>query len=204
MTRSCTSQFIIAIWLSTSQFLVYSYDPLCCKDQWKFSLYFNAVFSSEHQIIHVIQTEKRKWIILLILQEEEVEKLDEMIASHEQQKSEKQGLLNDSQKEFDEAESKFKVVEQEMRSKAEGGEPLKDELGNTQVEIEQAKINKKHYEMKLKEQEKKIHDLRKKVDIYKAEIEVKKNILCSINMSILILNMYWNKSNANVWYQILE
>ena len=127
-----------------------------------------------------------------------------MIASHEQQKSEKQGLLNDSQKEFDEAESKFKVVEQEMRSKAEGGEPLKDELGNTQVEIEQAKINKKHYEMKLKEQEKKIHDLRKKVDIYKAEIEVKKNILCSINMSILILNMYWNKSNANVWYQILE
>jgi chromosome segregation ATPase len=140
----------------------------------------------------------------LILQEEEVEKLDEMIASHEQQKSEKQGLLNDSQKEFDEAESKFKVVEQEMRSKAEGGEPLKDELGNTQVEIEQAKINKKHYEMKLKEQEKKIHDLRKKVDIYKAEIEVKKNILCSINMSILILNMYWNKSNANVWYQILE
>lgn len=140
----------------------------------------------------------------MILQEEEVEKLDEMIASHEQQKSEKQGLLNDSQKEFDEAESKFKVVEQEMRSKAEGGEPLKDELGNTQVEIEQAKINKKHYEMKLKEQEKKIHDLRKKVDIYKAEIEVKKNILCSINMSILILNMYWNKSNANVWYQILE
>lgn len=110
----------------------------------------------------------------MILQEEEVEKLDEMIASHEQQKSEKQGLLNDSQKEFDEAESKFKVVEQEMRSKAEGGEPLKDELGKAQVEIEQAKSHKKHYEMKLKEQEKKIHDLRKKVDIYKAEIEVKK------------------------------
>ena len=103
--------------------------------------------------------------------EEEVEKLDEMIASHEQQKSEKQGLLNDSQKEFEEAESKFKVVEQEMRSKAEGGEPLKDELGKAQVEIEQAKSHKKHYEMKLKEQEKKIHDLRKKVDIYKAEIE---------------------------------
>jgi len=47
-------------------------------------------------------------------------------------------------------------------------------LGKAQVEIEQAKSHKKHYEMKLKEQEKKIHDLRKKVDIYKAEIEVKK------------------------------
>jgi hypothetical protein len=40
-----------------------------------------------------------------------------------------------------------------MRSKAEGGEPLKDELGKAQVEIEQAKSHKKHYEMKLKEQE---------------------------------------------------
>ena len=59
-----------------------------------------------------------------------------------------------------------------MRNKAEGGEPLKDELGKVQVEIEQAKSHKKHYETKYKEQEKKISDLKKKIDSYKAEIQV--------------------------------
>lgn len=59
-----------------------------------------------------------------------------------------------------------------MRSKAEGGEPLRDDLGKVQAEIEQAKSHKKHYEMKFKEQEKKIADLKKKIDTYKAEIQV--------------------------------
>ncbi|XP_052075729.1 structural maintenance of chromosomes protein 6-like isoform X4 [Mytilus californianus] len=103
--------------------------------------------------------------------EEEVENLKESIQAHEDQKSEKQGIYDDAQIDVEEADANFKVIEKEMRSKAEGGEPLRDDLGKVQAEIEQAKSHKKHYEMKYKEQEKKIADLKKKIDTYKAEIQ---------------------------------
>ncbi|CAC5418017.1 SMC6 [Mytilus coruscus] len=103
--------------------------------------------------------------------EEEVRKLKGSIQADENKKSEKQGKFDDAQKEVEEADSNFKVIEEEMRSKAEGGEPLRDDLGKVQAEIEQTKSHKKHYEMKYKEQENKIADLKKKIDTYKAEIQ---------------------------------
>ncbi|XP_063412399.1 structural maintenance of chromosomes protein 6-like isoform X3 [Mytilus trossulus] len=112
--------------------------------------------------------------------EEEVENLKESIQAHEDQKSEKQGRYEDAQIEVDEADSNFKVIEKEMRSKAEGGEPLRDDLGKVQAEIEQAKSHKKHYEMKFKEQEKKIADLKKKIDTYKAEIQTDIDKACIV------------------------
>lgn len=113
----------------------------------------------------------------MLQQEEEVDNLKESIQTHEDQKSDKQKAFDKAQQEVEEAENKFKVIEQEMRNKAEGGEPLKDELGQVQNEIEQAKSHKKHYENKHKEQEKKIGELKKKMESYKGEIEVKYLVL---------------------------
>lgn len=53
---------------------------------------------------------------------------------------------------------------------------FQEDVGNIVNEIETCKVNKKHYEAKLKEQEKKIAELKNKLDKYKTEVKVNRFI----------------------------
>ncbi|KAK3091708.1 hypothetical protein FSP39_022054 [Pinctada imbricata] len=103
--------------------------------------------------------------------EEEVDNLTEQISKIEILHGEKSAKYSEVENIMKESDKRFKDVEQAMRQKAEVGEPLKDDLGRVQLEIEQAKSHKKHYEQTLKEQEKKVGELKKKMENYGKEIE---------------------------------
>ncbi|KAK3085167.1 hypothetical protein FSP39_025362 [Pinctada imbricata] len=103
--------------------------------------------------------------------EEEVDNLTEQISKVEILHGEKSAKYSEVENIMKESDKRFKDVEQAMRQKAEVGEPLKDDLGRVQLEIEQAKSHKKHYEQTLKEQEKKVGELKKKMENYGKEIE---------------------------------
>ncbi|XP_061192565.1 structural maintenance of chromosomes protein 6-like isoform X2 [Saccostrea echinata] len=96
--------------------------------------------------------------------EEEVNNLDTQINEMSVVRDELHAQYQDSLTKCNAEEQKFKEVESKMREKAEVGEPLKDEFGLAQVEIEQAKSHRKHYEQKLSEQEAKISEEKTKVE----------------------------------------
>ncbi|XP_022314343.2 structural maintenance of chromosomes protein 6-like isoform X1 [Crassostrea virginica] len=96
--------------------------------------------------------------------EEEVNNLDTQISEMSTVRDELHTQYQASLSEFQVQEQKFKEVESQMREKAEVGEPLKDEFGLAQVEIEQAKSHRKHYEQKLEEQQNKIREEQRKVE----------------------------------------
>ncbi|OWF41408.1 Structural maintenance of chromosomes protein 6 [Mizuhopecten yessoensis] len=103
--------------------------------------------------------------------EEEVQTMNDQIQIHEEQRADKNQKHEQCKQELEHVEKKFKEVEHQMRSMAEGADPLKDELGHAQNEIEQSKSHKKHYEQKLKEQERKVIDQKRKVEMLQKEIE---------------------------------
>ncbi|XP_033729269.1 structural maintenance of chromosomes protein 6-like, partial [Pecten maximus] len=126
--------------------------------------------------------------------EEEVQTMNDQIQIHEEQRQAKNEEHDKAKQELNLAEKKFKEVEHQMRSMAEGADPLKDDLGHAQNEIEQAKSHKKHYEQKLKEQEHKIADQKKKVEILQKDIEndtTKAEQICprKVNMRRTVQNL---------------
>ncbi|XP_056019651.1 structural maintenance of chromosomes protein 6-like isoform X2 [Ostrea edulis] len=103
--------------------------------------------------------------------EEEVNNLESQIQDMSVVRDQLHTQYQNSLSQFQAEEQKFKEVESKMREKAEVGEPLKDEFGLAQVEIEQAKSHRKHYEEKLSEQEAKIRGEQKKVEEESKELE---------------------------------
>eukprot|EP00105_Crassostrea_gigas_P004900 XP_011418269.1 PREDICTED: structural maintenance of chromosomes protein 6 isoform X1 [Crassostrea gigas] len=96
--------------------------------------------------------------------EEEVSNLETQITEMSAVRDELHTQYQEALSQFQAEEQKFKEVESKMREKAEVGEPLKDEFGLAQVDIEQAKSHRKHYEQKLSEQEAKIKEEQSKVE----------------------------------------
>ncbi|XP_060083255.1 structural maintenance of chromosomes protein 6-like [Ylistrum balloti] len=126
--------------------------------------------------------------------EEEVQTMNDQIKIHEEQLMVKSNIHSQAQQELELLEKKFKEVENQMRTMAEGADPLKDELGHAQNEIEQSKSHKKHYEQKFKEQEHKIADQKKKVEMLEKEIEndtMKAEQICprKVNMRRSVQNL---------------
>ncbi|KAL5021926.1 hypothetical protein ScPMuIL_001081, partial [Solemya velum] len=85
--------------------------------------------------------------------EEEVENYEEQIRNTEQQKEIKQEQLTQLKNELAAAQEAFKQVESEMRAKHDASIPLKDEFGHAKVDIDNAKLHRKHYEEELKSDE---------------------------------------------------
>ena len=52
-------------------------------------------------------------------------------------------------------------------------DPLKEELGRAEMDIEKAKSHKKHYEGKMKEHEKDIRNARRDLEQKQKEVEVR-------------------------------
>ncbi|GFN77299.1 structural maintenance of chromosomes protein 6, partial [Plakobranchus ocellatus] len=74
-----------------------------------------------------------------------------------------------------EAKEKLEQVETEIREKSDDGIPLQEEIRQTQIELETARSNRRHYATKLKEQEKKINEIKRNLESYKKDIESDRN-----------------------------
>ncbi|WAR24321.1 SMC6-like protein [Mya arenaria] len=103
--------------------------------------------------------------------EEEVDILDKQIQDNEAQLANKTILYREQEAQLKDLEKVFKQIEQSMKEKIGIADVIKDEVGTILSEVETCKVNKKHYDTKLKELERRIKDINDRMDKYQADIE---------------------------------
>ncbi|XP_064625837.1 structural maintenance of chromosomes protein 6-like isoform X2 [Lineus longissimus] len=124
------------------------------------------------EIDELVNIEEPEAVDIITL-EEEVQKYDEQLETLNEHVQAGKDKCEEAKNAMETAEQTYKEIDQRIRAVADMADPLKDDLGQIDGQIEYARSNKQHYDIKMKEHVKKIKEIQKDLDDAKQDLEEK-------------------------------